>query len=640
MPVQSTSSKLAEAWPIAAAVGVGVGALVAAKGFQIFYREIMKGFDMPDTEGIEAGGVAIAKVLKRHNISHIFVLSGGHISPVYVEAANLGIKVVDFRHESNAAFAADAFARLEGVGVACVTAGPGVTNTVTAVQNAMMAESPLIILGGATSTLLKGRGSLQDIDHLAIMKPITKKALTCTRVCDLTTTLEQAFKISLSGTPGPVFVECPMDLLWPAKIVLDELKAMLDTKSTSLTARATRWYVTRYVNHIYSGAIRKGDSAGEKTAILPPPAHSTPMEEAPYLNEVANLLVNSKRPLLVVGSGAMHTPEIFESLASKVLSMGIPTYLNGMARGLLGANPPPGVWYMHARKEALKEADVVVLLGVVCDFRLKYGMAIPYGTKLVTVNRENHAVNMNRTPAIGVLHDAGDFILQLSRKLHPSAQGDYSEWKSLLQKREAAKEKSIQANSKRIPDSLMNPVHLLQKVNTSLNDDSYIIVDGGDFVGTAAYTLRPRGPARWLDPGAFGTLGVGCGFAIASKLRRPDSEVWIIFGDGAMGFSITELDTMVRFKLGVIMIVGNDAGWTQMVRDQERLLKSSVACVLAPTRYDEVCEAYGGKGFLVEKHEDIESTIVAAKEAAAKGVPVVINCRIARNDFREGAISV
>ena len=186
----------------------------------------------------------------------------------------------------------------------------------------------------------------------------------------------------------------------------------------------------------------------------------------------------------------------------------------------------------------------------------------------------------------------------------------------------------------------MNPLAVCAAVEAVMEEDSIIVADGGDFVGSAAYICRPRGPLRWLDPGVFGTLGVGAGFALAAAATRPSAETWLIYGDGAAGFSIVEWDTFARHKLGVIAVVGNDAGWTQIARDQVTILDSAVGTVLARTRYDKVAEGFGGKGFNVKRIEDLPAVLKKAKKLAAKGVPVLINCHVGKTDFRKGSISV
>eukprot|EP00128_Syssomonas_multiformis_P006260 Colp12_sorted_trinity150504_noHs@29751 len=611
------------------------GAVAAAAVAGLVYNEYNKGRALPVVDKVDYGGLQIAKVLAKHGVTHMFVLSGGHVAPVYVGAEEVGIKVVDVRHEVNAVFAADAVARITGLGAAAVTAGPGVTNTVTAVQNAKMAESPVLIFGGACTTILKGRGALQDIDHIALMKTVCKWVSSVSCVRDLIPTVEKAIETARSGVPGPVFIELPMDLLWPPSEVLQQTGGMLPSpKNRSLHASLIRWYVYRHLNKIY---YKAADSKPKEPAPLAtyPPATGD-------VKTVAAMLKNAKRPVLVIGSQAMLRPWEGSKIAAAVKAMGIPTYLAGMARGLLGAGEAGSLQYRHNRGKALKEADVVILAGVVCDFRLGYGQSFSPRTKLVVVNRSRALATMNRSPTVAVIADAGLFLQHLAP--HAVALMDvYGEWHATLAEREAERESQITQNAEKKTDAsatLLNPVFVCKEVNKALDEKSVVVVDGGDFVGTAAYTVLPRGPLTWLDPGAFGTLGVGSGFAMGAKLMRPDHEVWVIFGDGALGFSIAEFDTFARFKIGLIAVVGNDAGWTQMIRDQERLLNSAVACRLAPTDYHTVVEGFGGKGFVVSKPEELPGVLQEAKKWAAQGVPVLVNCLIARNNFREGAISV
>eukprot|EP00124_Ichthyophonus_hoferi_P006076 Ihof_evm1s1180 gene=Ihof_evmTU1s1180 len=235
---------------------------------------------------------------------------------------------------------------------------------------------------------------------------------------------------------------------------------------------------------------------------------------------------------------------------------------------------------------------------------------------------------MNRRPNHGLICDPATFLTQLASST-PINTEHWKEWKKKLTNNEEAREAEITANGARKPNQFINPITLLKEVNKVIDKDSVIIADGGDFVGTASYILQPRGPLSWLDPGPFGTLGVGGGFGLGAKMCRPNSEVWIIYGDGALGFSIAELDTMTRHKLGIIALVGNDAVWSQMIRDQVRILGSSTACNLSPTRYDKVCEGFGGKGLLLERTEEIGPGLMEAKRLAKLGQPVLVNCRIA-----------
>lgn len=615
------------------ALAAGIASTLAAATTYLYWRY----FRVPgevDRDPKKHGGLLVANVLKEHGVKFIFTLVGGHISPILVACEQIGIRVIDTRHEVTTVFAADAVARLTGIpGVCAVTAGPGLTNTVTAVKNAQMAESPLILIGGAAATLLKGRGALQDIDQMALFKPICKFCATITKLSDIVPTLRKAFQIAQSGVPGPVFIEFPIDTLYPYDLVLKEAVKVDVTKQRSLGQRVVDWYLVNHVNRQFAGAFVPQDCSP-----LPVQIHYVPLSQ---IKQAAKLIRAAKRPVLVLGSQATLPPVQGEVLAAALESLGIPCFLGGMSRGLLGKKHP-----LHIRQnrgEALKDADVVILAGAVCDFRLSYGRVLNRKSHVIAVNRDRVSLTKNtdifwkcEVPALG---DVGTFLLQLSEML-----ADYKaprDWLAQLQASDEKKEASNKGKgAEGLVGGLINPVTLLHHVETVLDEDSFLIADGGDFVGTAAYILRPRGPLRWLDPGAFGTLGVGAGFALAAKLCHPESEVWIIYGDGSLGYSVAEFDTFTRHKVPVIALVGNDACWSQIAREQVPMFNSAVACNLAYCDYHHVAEGYGGVGLELKATEKIDEVLALAKTEARKGHPCLINVHICKTDFRAGSISV
>jgi acetolactate synthase-1/2/3 large subunit len=245
---------------------------------------------------------------------------------------------------------------------------------------------------------------------------------------------------------------------------------------------------------------------------------------------------------------------------------------------------------------------------------------------------------LNRTPQLAVAADPGRFLEALAEE-GTFPQERWTPWIDRLRKREAEREAAIQAQADEAVDGI-NPLHFLKTLDAFLDDRALLVADGGDFVASAAYTLRPRGPLSWLDPGVFGTLGVGAGFAVGAKLCRPDAEVWLIYGDGSAGYTLAEFDTLVRHKLPVIAVVGNDAGWSQIARDQVTYLHDDVATVLAPTAYDQVAEGLGAKGISIARPEEIVPALEDARRTAAGGRPVLINVHIGRTGFRDGSISM
>lgn len=576
-----------------------------------------------------SGGDLIAQVLERQGVRFLYTLCGGHISPILVQCKKRGIRIVDVRDEANAVFAADATARLTGVpGVAAVTAGPGVTNTLTALKNAQMAQSPVVLLGGAAATMLKGRGSLQDIDQMAVIKAHVKWFTSASTVKELVPAVEKAFKIAPDGVPGPVFVECPIDLLYPQEMIKDWYMKEGGGKSKGLVAMATNVYLRRHLSKLFSGV----DKVKVNESVFEPRARD-PL--APLVKRAKKLLDAAERPALVVGSQALTRPREAEDLARAVERLGIPTWLAGMARGLLGRDHR--LHMRHKRRAALKEADLVILAGVPCDFRMGYGKTISRKAKVISANLSVSQLVKNRVPTLPIPSDPGRFLQRLAET---AGTGDrWPGWHDQLRSRDAAREDEI-AEMAKTEAPPVNPIQVCRAIESAMADDSIIVADGGDFVGTAAYTLRPRGPLSWLDPGVFGTLGVGAGFALAAKLCRPSAEVWLIYGDGAAGFSMIEFDTFARHGQGVIAVVGNDAGWTQIARDQIEFLHDDVGTVLARTDYDKVAEGLGGVGLRIDDPDEIGAVLAEAKEAAKAGKPVLVNAHIGTTEFRKGSISM
>ncbi len=578
------------------------------------------------------GGALIAEVLARQGVRFLFTLCGGHIAPILVEAKARGVRVVDVRHEVTAVFAADAVARLTGVpGVAAVTAGPGLTNTITAVKNAQLAQSPLVLLGGATATLLRGRGSLQDIDQLALMRPHVKWAGAAKRVRELVPLLERAFESARSGVPGPVFLECPVDLLYDAPVVRPWYGAAAGGKQRGLRDVALRFYVNRHVERLFAGSdARRASAAREVAAPQPSPV---------AVRRAADALGHAQRPVLVVGSQALLDPPRVATLARAVERLGVPVYLSGMARGLLGAAHP--LLLRHKRKEALREADCVLLCGVPCDFRLDYGRHVGRAATLVSVNRSRDELSKNRRPTLGVLGAPEAFLMRLADERR--APGAWDAWLAALRDRDTQREAEIVAQAELPasgPGGKVNPLALCRTLDDVLPDDSLIVADGGDFVSTASYVVRPRAPLSWLDPGVFGTLGVGAGFALGAKLVRPTAEVWLLYGDGSLGYSLAEADTFARHGLGIVAVIGNDAGWTQIAREQVEMLKDDVGTVLRPSDYERAAQALGAEGFDLPDGAAAGQVLRAAQAAARAGRAAYVNARVGRTDFRKGSLSM
>lgn len=569
------------------------------------------------------GGELVGDVLRAQGVRCLFTLCGGHISPILVGARARGIRVIDTRHEATAVFAADAVGRLTGrPGVAAVTAGPGVTNTVTALKNAQLAQSPIVLIGGAAPTVLQGKGALQDIDQLALLRGQVKWARSVRRVRDIVPVLEHAFRVALEGVPGPVFVELPIDLLYDQAVVRQWYGA---SRGRTIPARAVQAYLKLRVAWAFHAS--PGRVPGGLIRATPPAVDPARVAAA------AQRIRTAERPVVLVGSQAVVGPGSADRMRAAVERLGAPVYLSGMARGLLGADHP--LQARHRRRDALRDADCVLLAGVPADFRLDYGNHIRRSSCLISANRSRADLRKNRRPDVGILGDAALAVAGIAGTLPPDP-SRWAAWRARIQERDSARDCEIARQADEATDGV-NPVQLCRAIDAALPAGAVVIGDGGDIVATASYVLRPDSPLHWLDPGVFGTLGVGAGFALGAAMVYPEAPVWIVFGDGAVGYSLTEFDTFVRHGVPVIAVVGNDASWSQIARAQVELLGDDVGTVLGPTRYDRVAAGFGALGLHVDDAQELPTVLAQARDS---GRPVLVDVRTGRSDFRKGSISM
>uniref|UniRef100_A0A8C2C7K4 2-hydroxyacyl-CoA lyase 2 n=1 Tax=Cyprinus carpio TaxID=7962 RepID=A0A8C2C7K4_CYPCA len=422
---------------------------------------------------------------------------------------------------------------------------------------------------------------------------------------------------------GPVFIEFPIDTLYPYHVV--EKESAPKNTPKGLFGKIMAWYLQNHLSNLFAGAWETCDLSPLPVYI----PHATEDE----VQRCVELVSRARKPVILLGSQATLPPTPADDVRKALESLGIPCFLGGMSRGMLGKNSPLHI--RQNRRDALKEADLVLLAGTVCDFRLSYGRVLNRRSKIIAINRDRSQLLKNSDmfwkPTVAIQGDAGSFLLRLSTALKGHRCPE--EWPRSLKEGEAIKEKT---------ERHLNPISVLHRVDELLAEDSIIVADGGDFVGSAAYIMRPRGPIRWLDPGAFGTLGVGGGFALGAKLCRPESEVWIVYGDGSLGYSVAEFDTFTRHKTPVIALVGNDACWSQISREQVPMLGSNVACGLAFTDYHIVADGYGGKGYLIGREDEsrLDDIIKKAQKECREGKAVLLNVLIGKTNFRDGSISV
>jgi len=523
------------------------------------------------------GGELVARALESQGISTIYTLCGGHVAPIYDGCLNHNISVIDFRHEQAAAHAADAHARLtRNIGVAVVTAGPGVTDAVTGVANAYEARSPMVLLGGAAPLKTKGMGALQEMPQTAMFNDITKASFTITETEAIPEQFAQAFKTALSGRPGPVFIELPFDVLFNVVDVRPSLP------------RVT----------IEPLAPEVGD-----------------------VQRMFEVLRAAQKPVIVAGT-QVYWDEAHEALRELTDQTGIPVYTNGAGRGTLPMTHPN--CFKESRSAALKEADVVLLIGTPLDFRLKYGKeGWNPQTKIIQIENDLAELNHNRQAEVAIATNARLVLEALSEGLQGLR---WDEWRGHLRQLEDDKKAKLES-WKALEDVPINHFRFAAAVNDFMDDDTIAIGDGGDIVSACAKVLDLMRPGQWLDPGPLGCLGVGAPFAIAAKHLFPEKKVLIINGDGAFGLNGFEFDTAVRFKLPIVSIVGNDAAWGQIRTPQINMVGEdrAVATSLAPTRYDKIVEAMGGHGEYVENPTDLPGSL---RRAFASGLPACINVAI------------
>jgi acetolactate synthase-1/2/3 large subunit len=540
------------------------------------------------------GGRLVAQSLKRHGVTHLFTLCGGHIQAIYDGCLDEEIRVVDVRHEQTAGHAADGMARVTGKpGVCAVTAGPGVTDVVTAVANAQRAAIPIVVIGGAGPRMLCDMGSLQDMDCVSLMRPITKWSVQVPETRRIVEYMDAAFRVAQSNLPGPVFLEMPLDLLM----------------------------------NMHEDA--------ELPATRPLAEPPRPSGDPRAIDKAVELLKGAQRPCFLVGSQIRWSPKR-EGLRAAIEKIGAPTFLNGMARG--GLPHAHELLFSRSRRFALGQADVVFVFGTPFDFRVDYGRAPTWAqdAKIVQIDLDGNELGRNRGVDAGIQGDSGIVLEQIAAGL--GKRPDLSAWVSAVRADETKRQQKMLAEIESSSNP-PNPLRVCAELGKRLGPNDVVIGDGGDFVATAAYVLKLQWPQLWMDPGPLGTLGVGPGYAMAAKLARPDANVVLVYGDGSFGLHAMEFEAMARQGIPVVAVIGNDAGWTQIRRGQVELYGEprAVATGLDYTRYDKVVEACGGVGYWVEKIEDLGP---ALDMAFAAKKPACVNVKIAKSDFRKGAISV
>jgi acetolactate synthase I/II/III large subunit len=514
------------------------------------------------------GGRLVARRLAAHGVTKLFTLSGGHLFSVYDGCREEGIDIVDVRHESAAAFAAEGWAKVtREVGVCALTAGPGVTNGMSALGSALMNHSPMLMLGGRAPAMRWGQGSLQEIDHVPFVRPLTRFAATATSTAEIPALVDEAWAAAARPHSGPAFVDLPLD-------------------------------------HVFMEA-----EGGEE------PAPAAPAPATPDLARALALLDEAERPVIMAGTD-LYWGRGEGALRELVEARRIPVFLNGLARGCIPADHE--LFFSRARSKALKGADVALVVGVPMDFRLGFGKSFGDDTEIVVIDVAESERAHPRAVAEELYGDLGAILTGLA-----AGRGtDTSGWVETI----AAAEREKRAAERELRDDPRAPLHpmrLYAELGDVLDRNAIVIGDGGDFVSYAGRVIDSYEPGCWLDPGPYGCLGSGPGYALAAKLARPDRQVVLLLGDGAFGFSGMEFDTLARHGVNVVGVMGNNGIWALEKHPMEAIYGYSVAADLRPeTRYDRVVEALGGHGALVRAPGDLRSALVTAFEA---GKPALVN---------------
>ncbi|MGW4944924.1 acetolactate synthase [Actinoplanes sp. NPDC004185] len=516
------------------------------------------------------GGDLALAALRAYGVTEMFTLSGGHVFPLYDAAHKVGFPIYDVRHEQSAVFAAEAVAKLQRrPGLAVLTAGPGVTNGISGLTSAFFNASPVLVLGGRAPAFRWGSGSLQEIDHVPLVTPVTKYAATVTGTEEIPGEVAKALTAALTAHRGPAFLDLPLEVLFSSE-----------------------------------GVAAPG--APEIPVVQPDPEQVT---------QAATLLAAAERPVIIAGSDVWGGDAIAE-LRAAAEALQIPVFTNGMGRGAL----PPGhpLAFAKARRPALNEADLVAVIGTPLDFRLGFG---EFGAAQVV-----HIVDAPSQRAGHVetaVSPAGDLRLILTALAeHSGKRADHSEWIEGLRAAEDAG-KARDAEAMAAESDPIKPARIYGELRKVLAPDAVTIGDGGDFVSYAGRFLEPAQPGTWLDPGPYGCLGTGMGYAMGARVTYPDRQICVLMGDGAAGFSLMDAESLARQGLPVVIVVGNNGIWGLEKHPMQAMYGYDVAADLQPgLHYDRVVQALGGAGETVEKSSELGP---ALERAFAAGVPYLVN---------------
>ncbi|MDH3451734.1 MAG: thiamine pyrophosphate-binding protein [Gammaproteobacteria bacterium] len=552
------------------------------------------------SDDIVSGGHLVAKALKSEGVDTIFTLCGGHIIDIYDGCLDEGIKIIDVRHEQVAAHAADGYARQTG-GLGCVvtTAGPGCTNAVTGVATAFRSESPVLHIGGQAALTQHRMGGLQDLPHVDMMRPITKFASSVQSTERIADMIAMAARECFSGAPGPCYLEIPRDVL-DREVALDK----------AVIPQAGR----------YRASTKSiGDPADIET--------------------LASLLVDSERPAILLGSQVWSSRGHREAI-DMVRHLNIPAYFNGAGRGLL---PPGDPHHFHrTRGDAFKQADVIVIVGTPFDFRMGYGKRLRADATIVQIDLDYRTVGKNRDLSLGIVGDPGAVL----KAVHDAATGRVDNrakarqpWLDELRALEASKTEKLMPLFKS-DNSPIHPYRVAWELNEFLTEDTVYIGDGGDVVTISAQAVQPRNPGNWMDPGALGSLGVGTGFALATKLVHPHKEVLCYYGDGSFGMTAFDMQTANRFGAPYLAVIGNNSAMNQIRYGQISKYgeeRGDIGNLLGDVPFSKFGEMLGGYGEEVHEAKEIAPALQRARESiASSGKSAVVNIWVDPSEYAPG----
>jgi acetolactate synthase-1/2/3 large subunit len=522
------------------------------------------------------GGRLVAQRLRAHGVARLFTLSGGHLFSIYDGCRAEGIALIDVRHEQTAAFAAEGWAKVtREVGVCALTAGPGVTNGMSAIASAHMNDSPMLVLGGRAPQFRWGQGSLQEIDHVPFVRPLVKFAATAETTAEIPGLIDEAIGVATTPPTGPVFIDFPLDQVF-----------MSAAAPTEEPRRLEPW---------------RGPGADH-------PAD---------LARAAAILRDAERPVIMAGTG-LYWGRGEDALRALAEQLRVPVFLNGLARGCLAADHE--LAFSRMRGRALGEADVALVVGVPLDFRLGFGQAFAPDAEIIAVDAAEPAKESPRAPSVA-LYGALPATLDALRAQAAGGE-DHAAWIAALRTGELERRRTErdEQGDDRAP---LHPMRLYAELIELLDRDAIIVGDGGDFVSYAGRLIDSYAPGCWLDPGPYGCLGTGPGYALAAKLARPERQVVLLLGDGAFGFSGMDFDTLARHGVAVVSIVGNNGIWALEKHPMEAVYGYSVVADLRPeTPYHDVVAALGGHGELVRAPGELRA---AFERAVASGRPALIN---------------